>query len=157
MFVIFKDFITIFMRIMVLGLIVGIIFSFIPYRLILKLKIPSYSFEKNNFYERYFHISKWKDQLPQFSNITKMGFKKDSIRSLSSDYLDMFYLETIRAEITHIFLMAISPVYLIGKYALPVKIFMTAANFVGNIPFIMVQRYNRPRIKALKEKIILKI
>lgn len=141
-------------KVCVIGVVVGCAFAFIPENFIKKIRLPVFKFEQNGlFYEKYLKINKWKNKLPQFSNIMSIGFKKDSIKSLSSDYLNMFHTETIRAELSHIFLMILSPVYFIGDKPLGIELFFAVGNLLGNIPFIMIQRYNRPRIKALIQKI----
>lgn len=154
----FKMFIDLCIKVILYGFISGCIFALFPRRLLQKCIVKEFKFENNGkFYEKYFHILKWKDHLPQFSNITKIGFKKDTIKSISVNYLETFYIETIRAELTHFFLIIFSPFYFFVKnYTLGFKIFAVVCNIIGNIPFIMVQRYNRPRIYTLLQKIILK-
>lgn len=146
------------LKVILYGFIAGCLFALLPKSLLKKCIIKEFKFEqRGRFYEKYFHILKWKDHLPQFSNITKIGFKKDSIKNLSVDYLETFYIETIRAELTHFFLIIFAPYFFtIEGYTLGFKIFAFISNIIGNIPFIMVQRYNRPRIKAVLGKIILK-
>ena len=154
----FKMFFDLCIKVIVFGFLTGCIFALLPKRLLKKCLVKEFAFEDNGkFYEKYFHILKWKDHLPQFSNITKIGFKKDSIRKLSVDYLETFYIETIRAEMTHFFLIIMAPLYfIVDDYTTGFKIFAVISNILGNIPFAMVQRYNRPRIKALLQKIISK-
>ena len=154
----FRMFTDLCIKVIINGFLSGCLFALLPRKLLNKCIIKQIKFEDNGkFYEKHFHILKWKDHLPQFSNITKIGFKKDSIRKLSADYLETFYIETIRAEMTHFFLIILAPFYFtVTEYTLAFKIFAVVSNILGNIPFIMVQRYNRPRIKALLQKIILK-
>ena len=154
----FKMFFDLCIKIIVFGFIAGCFFALLPKKLLRKCIVKEFKFEDNGkFYEKYFHIMKWKDHLPQFSNITKIGFKKDCIKNISVDYLETFYIETIRAEMTHFFLIIFALFYLtVEKYTIGFKIFAVVSNIIGNIPFAMVQRYNRPRIKTLLNKIISK-
>lgn len=151
-------FIDLCIKVIIYGFLAGCLFALLPRKLLRKCVVKEFKFENNGkFYEKFFHILKWKDHLPQFSNITKIGFKKDSIKSISVDYLETFYIETIRAELTHFFLIIFAPFYFtVNEYTAGFKIFAVLSNIFGNIPFIMVQRYNRPRIQALLQKIILK-
>ncbi len=142
------------MRVCFIGVIVGIVFAYIPagvFRYAGRFLKP-YKFEHNGrFYEKYFKISKWKDKLPQFSNIVKVGFHLDNIEIKSEEYLERFIIETIRSEITHIFLMIISPVFVVWSENTTYGIIASCLYFIGNVPFLMVQRYNRPRVVKLKE------
>lgn len=133
------------------GLVVGFIFALIPRSALERLEVffKLRNFEQNGtFYTKYFKINLWKDKLPQFSEITKFGFNKSSLSPISSEYLNLFKLETIRAELTHLILILASPIYLIveSKIILPLTVI---GNIIGNIPFIMIQRFNRARIKRL--------
>ena len=51
------------------------------------------------FYSKRLKIKVWKDLLPQY--ISRNGFSKKSLDSLSIEYLDMFILETCRGEWAH--------------------------------------------------------
>ena len=143
------------------GLIAGFVFAMFPQKILLKLKnvFSLKSFEKDGkFYSKYLKINTWKDKLPQFSEITKFGFSKASLNTVSSEYLEVFYIETMRAELTHWFLILISPIYLLFA-AKTLPAFTIVGNIIGNVPFILIQRYNRGRvlhllnhIKKLSEK-----
>ncbi len=150
----FNCVITNFMRVCFIGVIAGIVFAYIPASVFERADkfLKPFKFEKNGrFYEKYFKISKWKDKLPQFSNIVKIGFHLNNMEVKSEEYLDRFIVETLRSEVTHIFLMAISPVFILWNDNLVYGIIATCLYFLGNLPFLMIQRYNRPRVKKLKE------
>lgn len=137
--------------IILVGLIVGFVFALIPQSFFNKnfRKFRLLEFEQDGkFYSKYFKINVWKDKLPQFSELTKFGFNKASLNTVSSEYLKTFYVETMRAELSHWFLILVTPVYLFfsEKILLPLVIF---GNIFGNLPFIMIQRYNRGRILKL--------
>ena len=138
-----------------LGLIVGFSFALIPGKVFLKHEklFPFFKFEDGGkLYSRYFKINAWKDKLPQFSEITHFGFSKTSLNILSEKYLYRFKIETLRAESSHWFLILISPIYFLvtDKILLPLVII---GNLIGNLPFIMIQRYNRARIGKVISKI----
>lgn len=137
--------------IILIGLIAGFVFALIPRSFFIKYagKFQLYNFEQEGrFYSKYFKINVWKDKLPQFSELTKFGFNKASLNTVSSAYLNTFYIETMRAELSHWILILVTPVYLFfsEKILLPLTIF---GNIFGNLPFVMIQRYNRGRILKL--------
>ena len=139
-----------------IGVVSGIIFAYIPakaFRFTEKL-LKTLEFEKNGrFYDKYFKISVWKDKLPQFSNIIRVGFHLNNLEIKSDEYLERFKIETLRAEITHIFLIIISPVFYYLNENSTYGIIYTLLYIIGNIPFLMIQRFNRPRIEHLQKMI----
>lgn len=94
-------------------------------------------------------IKKWKDKIPEMGQT--VNFKKDKLVDANNvEYIQKFLVETCYAESLHI-CCAIS--------ALVAMFFMPAGNFwnisfpiaiiyaIYNIPSILIQRYNRPRLK----------
>jgi len=129
------------------GAIVGFVFALIPAGVFnIKAWRKVFGFEKNGaFYEYYLKISLWKDLIPQFSKMFHFGYKKDKIPVKDMAHYEMFVIETIRAEITHILLMLFSPLYytvIPSNWAA----FSVVASVIANIPCIAIQRYNRIRI-----------
>ncbi len=93
-------------------------------------------------------IRKWKDKIPDLGNTVK--FKKDKLDSSKNiDYLKRFITETCYAEILHIFCIIFAflslifvPKQMLLTMALPVAIIYSLIN----VPSILIQRYNRPRL-----------
>jgi len=139
--------------VVIIGIISGVVISLIPATAFTPRKHSVYNdfkFEQQGrFYEKHFKISKWKDKLPQFSEITHKGFSKGNLKGIDESYLSRFYLETVRAEFCHKLLILISPVFRLINEGSEAGIFATLLFAAGNIPFIMIQRYNRPRIKRI--------
>lgn len=137
--------------VMIIGLIAGFVFALIPQKLFLRFqncyRLRSFE-QEGKIYSKYLKINSWKDKLPQFSELTKFGFSKASLNTVSSEYLKIFYIETMRAELTHWVLMLISPIYLCFSAKILVA-FTICGNIIGNIPFIIIQRYNRGRVLKL--------
>lgn len=138
----------------IFGLGTGLLFALIPQNFFLKHErlFRLFKFEQDGrFYSRYFKINAWKDKLPQFSELTKVGFSKTSLNNLSLNYLELFKIETMRAEFTHIFLIILSPVCTVlgTRILAPLTII---GSILGNIPFLMIQRYNRGRISKLLKR-----
>ena len=136
------------------GAIVGFIFALFPSQFFdIKFWRKTFKFEKNGaFYEYYLKISLWKDLIPQFSKMFHFGFKKDRIPVKDIAHYELFVIETIRAEITHILLIVFSPLY----YTVIPKnwaAFYVIASVIANIPCIAIQRYNRIRILKIISRI----
>lgn len=132
------------------GAIVGFVFALIPACVFdIKAWRRTFKFEKNGaFYEYYLKITMWKDLIPQFSKMFHFGYKKDRIPVKDISHYEMFVIETIRAEITHILLIIFSPLY---YTAIPKgwATFAVAASVIANIPCMAIQRYNRIRIMKI--------
>lgn len=111
------------------------------------------SWEKNgSFYEKWFMIKRWKKYLPDGGGLFKNGYAKRQIADFSIENLERYLLESRRAELTH--WLAIFPFWVFGLFAPPSVIWiMLVYALLVNLPCIIAQRYNRPRImKLLKKK-----
>ena len=106
--------------------------------------------KKEKIYENIFRIKYWKDKIPQY--VSKNGFSKKKIESFNLDYLKKFISETYRAEINHFLCCLIIPFLFFGEYKM-ISIVVSLLIILGNVPCILIQRYNRFRIR----RIILKI
>lgn len=141
------------MCVIIIGIISGLLIAAIPAQVFTPHKHSTYhefKFEQGGkFYEKHFKISLWKDKVPQFSEIVHKGFSKDHLTGVSKKYLGRFYLETIRAEFCHRVLILIAPVFYHLNTNHTWGIVSTILFALGNLPFIMIQRYNRPRIKKI--------
>lgn len=138
-----------------LGLVAGFFFAVIPKKVFYRLSplFKERRYEKGGiFYNKYFKINQWKDKLPQFSELTRFGFKKASLNNISDEYLEIFKTETMRAELTHFVLIILSPLYVFVKPDI-LHILTLTGCILGNIPFIMIQRYNRIRIIKLQSRL----
>lgn len=102
-------------------------------------------------YERFTKVHKWKRFLPDGASIGKSGFKKKHMTSFSSDYLERYLVESCRAELTH--WLAIPPFWVFGLFAPPkVIVYMFLYALAVNVPCIIAQRYNRPRMARMLKK-----
>lgn len=111
-------------------------------------------FEKEGrLYERVFRVSRWKHLLPDGGLIwNKKAFSKKKLASFSVESLDRFLIESARAELTH--WLAILPFWIFGFFTpMPVIWAMLIYALIVNMPCIIVQRYNRPRVQKLRRKI----
>lgn len=99
-------------------------------------------------YRKYFKINKWKKYIPEGAKCFKDDFEKNKLISTDTEYLSLFIAELCRAELVH-WLMLIPFVfyYLFTPFFVATSLLIIAS--LINIPCIMAQRYNRPRVQAL--------
>jgi len=103
-------------------------------------------------YTRIFRLKQWKKRLPDGAALFKKGFQKKHLRGLDDVYLDSFIRETCRAELTHWIMFLLSPVFFMWNIWW-VGIVMIIYAILANLPCIVIQRYNRIRLKRVYAKI----
>ena len=114
----------------------------------------THRFEKEGrIYDHIFRVSRWKHLLPDGGAILKKrGFKKKKLEGHSKEYLNRFLVESARGELTH--WLAILPFWIFGFFTPPQVIwYMLVYALLVNLPCIIAQRYNRPRIKKFLKRI----
>ena len=99
-------------------------------------------------------IQVWKDRVPDMSRILKdMVPKRVGVCPKAADVW-VLVGETCRAEIVHWGLCIASPVIcLFWLEAVWVGALLSAAVILGNLPFILIQRYNRPTLISLARRL----
>lgn len=113
----------------------------------------AFSWEREGrFYDNVFRVSSWKHMLPDGSILAKSrGFRKKNLQCYTSEYLERFLVESCRAEMTH--LLAILPFWVFWFFTPPqVPWIMFVYALIVNLPCMIVQRYNRPRIMRILRK-----
>ena len=146
-----------FFRFLLIFMIVGPIFfvigELLPRKNFDYTAFPSrpFKWEKNGDIYHKILIHKWKDRVPDMSKYVKTRFAKEIVSARDPEYTRRLILETCVAEFIHYILMLISPVftqYMTGMYGnIAVGLYV-----LGNLPFVLIQRYNRPRLIRLMEK-----
>lgn len=107
---------------------------------------------KGNIWHSLFRIRDWKRFLPDGTMIVKAAYNKTNLQATDLESLRKFIIETKRAELTHWIL--ISPSLLFFIWNPPwAGIIMVVYALLANVPFIMAQRYNRPRLERLYQLI----
>lgn len=102
------------------------------------------------FYRRVLKVPMWKHLLPDGAATYKGGFRKRELASQDTGYLNRFIIETGRAEIMH--WLAILPFWIFGLWSpLFVVWIMLGYALVVNIPCILTQRFNRPRLVRINK------
>lgn len=105
-------------------------------------------------------IKKWKDKLHQFNYY----FYKGHFKSREIKYIDLFILDTKIVGLSHFLIGCFGFTSLLFLYFVRnpmeyIKLFIIIAitMFFVQIPFIMVQRYNRFRLIKLRKKLSIRI
>ncbi len=96
-------------------------------------------------------IQYWKDRVPDMSQYIKSMYAKRITVFKDVKYLKQLVVETCIAELIHVALIFVSPIFLLfmdGAWGVGGMI----CYILGNLPFIMIQRYNRPRLLMLIER-----
>ncbi|MBQ6504577.1 MAG: hypothetical protein IJI57_11760 [Flexilinea sp.] len=103
------------------------------------------------------HIKSWQARIPDVSQVLRrwmpqkklnVGFTAETVRTMIS--------ETCTAEAVHS-LLNLAGLWLLGLWRGVGGVVMYLIYVIlGNLPFILVQRYNRPRLKALLTHLELK-
>ena len=106
-------------------------------------------FEREGRLYRAVGVHRWKDALPEAGNFFAGGFSKRSFAGAEAAYLDRYLAETCRAEASHWISASLSLTFFLWN-PWYVGLFMIAYGLVTNLPFIIVQRYNRPRVARLE-------
>ena len=108
-------------------------------------------FEKQGkIYQDILRIKRWKDIIPDGGKINRRGFEKSKLKR-DLPYLRKFYLETKRAELIHWCGMFTCIVFLF-IHPFPRNLIVFGVAILLDIPFLLVQRYNRPRLSRLVHK-----
>lgn len=104
--------------------------------------------ENGELWQRLFRIKAWKRKLPEGSSIIKSSYNKKHLQGTDKQTFEKFIIETKRAELTHWLLIPPAFVFFIWN-PLWAGLVMVLYACVVNIPFILIQRYNRPRLERV--------
>ncbi len=106
------------------------------------------------FYER-LHIRKWKDKLPDMSRIMPKMLPKRlmHVRLSAGSRVERLIQETCVAEAVHLALMVMGAGCLL-IWPEPGGLLVSLLWAAGNLPFVAIQRYNRPRLKKLAQRAV---
>ena len=136
---------------------VGILAHFVgealPRRLFDPEKFPyrAYPWEKNGRIYEKLGVRKWKDYMPDKSRWVKSSFEKTLCNQSDPESLRHLLQETCVAECIHWILFFLSPLILVFTRGTAAYI-ITALYALSNFPLIVIQRYNRPRLRRLLQR-----
>lgn len=119
------------------------------------LRFPhiSFGFEKNGEIYNKIGIRKWQNKLPDMSRIFSAFMPAKKLpEQVNAQNIEQMVQETCVAELTHVLLCIMGlgcPLIWksIGGWIL------FALYLLGNIPFILIQRYNRPKLVRLLKRL----
>ncbi len=115
-----------------------------PYRL--------FDGEKNGtFYER-LKVKKWKSRVPDMSTLTKRIFPKRIQGGITSKDVDRLVKESCVAELVH-YIMCFFAIGIYNIWQGNMGVILAILYALGNLPYAMIQRYNRPHFIALRDKL----
>lgn len=97
------------------------------------------------------HIRQWQNKVPDMSKIFPMFMPKKKMESIQVDRLDRMIQETCIAELVHA-LLCVAGLYCIKLWRGFGGVLISMLNILGNAVFIVIQRYNRPRLVALQQR-----
>jgi glycosyl-4,4'-diaponeurosporenoate acyltransferase len=106
-------------------------------------------FESNGrLYLHTLKIHRWKDRLPELGAVFPGGFAKRSVSQGDTNVMKRFVIETRRAEYAHLAMMGAFLVTLLYNPLWADGVNLAFA-LVANLPCLLVQRYNRIRLKRV--------
>jgi glycosyl-4,4'-diaponeurosporenoate acyltransferase len=103
------------------------------------------------FYERAAGIRRWKDRLPDGAALFAGGFRKASLRAVTPEYLERFARETCRGEAVHAVVLLGAGLFFLWNPPWAGWV-MVAYALLANLPCMLAQRYNRLRLRRLRER-----
>jgi len=102
-------------------------------------------------YERHLRIKVWKARLPEAGALFADGFSKRSLDEASCAHLERFVVETRRAELTHWLVLASGAAFVLWNPPGLLAVMWVYA-VVANVPFLLIQRYNRARLLRVLDR-----
>ena len=107
---------------------------------------------KGMIYQRILKVKCWKRYLPELSDFVKSVFPKRQIKEFSKNYLQKFLYESCKSEVTHWCIILSSLLFYFGNEFGSASLMLAIAVII-NLPYIIIQRYNRSRIMEVVESI----
>ena len=104
-----------------------------------------------HWYRDRLRIHRWKDRVPEAGALFAGGLSKRQLPAFDTAGLELFARETRRAELAHGSAMLCGPVFALWNPPLATAL-LVAYGVAVNLPFILIQRYNRFRIEALLDR-----
>lgn len=98
------------------------------------------------FWQKQFAVRRWKAFLPDGGALFKKGFAKKHLQAADPAYLAAFIRESRRAEWTHWIAMPFALLFFLWNPP-TVGVFMIVYALAVNLPCIVAQRFNRPRLQ----------
>lgn len=111
----------------------------------------TYGFEKSGeTWDKIFKVKTYKSKLPESTIIAPTSFDSSKLKDMQPETLREHIDETNRSELTHWLSILPAPLFFLWNPKVYMPIHLGYA-LVSNVPFILSQRYNRPRLKKVYE------
>ena len=121
-----------------------------------KFPFKPFEWEKSGKLYRFIKVKRWKAKLPDMSRYTSIIYPKKVYTKVTSREVDRLIKESCVAEFIHYVLSIMGiGIYYIWKKS-RTGLVLTVLYILGNAPFIIIQRYLRPKYIALKEKLVIR-
>lgn len=116
-------------------------FDAFPYR--------DFPWEKRGTIYNRVHVHKWKDWVPDMSRFVPFMVKKKAALARTPEAMARLIRETCVAEVIHWgLIVVVSPVIALSSGG-AFGVALGTAYGVGNLSFVIIQRYNRPRLREI--------
>ena len=130
---------------------IGYLSSRIPLRWINSERkfFHAYGWEKEGqIYERLFHVRSWKHLIPNGSAVYRGAFSIRNLKTMDIAYLERWLKESVRAEICHWAMIFPGFLFFLWNNVVMGWLMVIYA-FLNNAVPIIMQRFNRPRMRKL--------
>lgn len=117
-----------------------------------KYPFASFGFEKKGKIYEKIGIRMWQNRLPDMSRILPGVMPAKKIGRDFQKELPVMIRETCVAEMTHVAL-SVAGLHCLQLWPGVGGICVVCLNILGNLPFILIQRYNRPRLQRLHQRL----
>lgn len=136
-----------------IGILFFIIGRLIPKKWLCYYKFPfrTFRFEEDGRIYKKLRVHDWQNKIPDMSKIFKKSMEPKKLRTGFMDHLPVMINETCVAEAVHLAL-CVAGLHCMAIWDGIGGVICTLLNTAGNLPFILAQRYNRPRLVGLYEK-----
>jgi len=134
----------------IIGLVSQLIGMFLPRKWFNYRAFPyrTYGWEKGGRVYDKLKIKKWKTKVPDMSRLVKSMAPKQMQGRVTAPQMERMLAETCVAEAVH-FALALCGFGCVAIWQGVGGVAVALVYALGNVPFILIQRYNRPRQAAL--------
>ena len=144
-----KDWILCFAYAAALGVLSFFLGRLLPKRWLHPEKFPFRTYTWEDKLWKALQIRKWQSKVPDMSRLFKKLMPEKKLTQQTVQELPLMIEETCVAELTH-GLLCIAGLFLLKIWPGTGGVFLTVIYIVfGNLPFLLIQRYNRPRLQKL--------
>lgn len=107
-----------------------------------------FAFERQGKLYEKLKIKSWQNKLPDMSRLFTRFMPAKKLNADTLRDLPLMIKETCVAEFIHL-LLPLAGLYCLRLWPGAGGVIVTLLYFLGNLPFVLIQRYNRPRLQRL--------